>query len=377
MQIDQFSISKDEISYSHRGIAHRNRPSFVLIFADRKKLEKPEWLSLVQTTYPDTDVVSCSSSGLIYQDTLKENAVNGMAIHFEKTSVKIESAQFKDGKNSTAIGEELGRSVSGADLKHVLVFSDGWLVNASALVKGIYAGIPDDVTVSGGFAGDGDNFSNTLVGLNHTIEQGFIVVIGLYGEHLEIGFGKHGGWNETGEPMTVTRSNGRELQELDGKTALDFYKGFLGADANGLPGKALMYPLSVQMPGFPTPYVRTVFNIDEIQGSLSLGEAVPVGSTVQFMRSKYENATKGVEQAALAACRHRSTPPELALVISCIGRKLLFGKEIEEEIAITKKALGKTPVVGGFYSNGEICLDECGLAELHHQYLTVTTYSET
>lgn len=376
MKIDQFTISAGEISYSYQSIEDSSKASFILVFASRVMLESPSWMANIQNTYQGAPVVSCSSSGMIYQSLVKEEDVSGVAIQLEKTKFRIDVKQLSDFSDSKEMGKQLATDLQSNGLKHILLFSDGWLVNGSDLIEGVYSFVSKDVSVGGGFAGDGANFSRTLIGLNQRIERGLVVAIGMYGEDLSVGFGKHGGWNEFGIEMEVTTVNDREIFQLNNQSALDLYKEFLGSDADGLPGKALMYPISVKLPGYPNPLVRTVMNIDEIEGSIITGEPIPKGAKVQFMRAQFNNIIKGVEQAVKMSLKNHDSSPDFALVVSCVGRKLLFGKQIEEEITITKKALGNTPAVSGFYSNGEICMDERGLAELHHQYLTVTTFSE-
>jgi len=376
MNIDQFLITEGEISYSQQRIAHPKHASFVLVFTSRTLLETPQWLSLIYDRYPDIPVVSCSTSGEIYESDLYEESVVALAVQLEKTVAKVNIQKLKETDESFETGKLLGAELVQKDLKHILVFSDGWRINGSDLIRGIYSELPAGVTVSGGLAGDGANFSKTLVGLNDEIEEGIVVGIGLYGDHLAIGFGNHGGWSEKSEPLEVTGVRGRELYKLSNQNALKLYREFMGDDANGLPGKALLYPLAVTLPGTTNAVVRTVFNVDEIEGSISLGEPVPSGSSIQFMRAQFDDLLSGVEKAAKVASANLSLEPQLALVVSCIGRKLLFDKRIEEELTITQKALGDDTVVGGFYSYGEICPIRKDLAELHHQMLTVTLLAE-
>ena len=42
--------------------------------------------------------------------------------------------------------------------------------------------------------------------------------------------------------------------------------------------------------------------------------------------------------------------PELALLISCVGRKLVLKQRIEEEVEGVQEALGQRTVLAGFYS---------------------------
>ena len=69
--------------------------------------------------------------------------------------------------------------------------------------------------------------------------------------------------------------------------------------------------------------------------------------------------------------------PSLALLVSCVGRKLVMGARVEEEVEAVADVLGHASVVTGFYSNGEISpqLPSAG-CRLHNQTMTITTLRE-
>ena len=68
---------------------------------------------------------------------------------------------------------------------------------------------------------------------------------------------------------------------------------------------------------------------------------------------------------------------ELALLVSCVGRKMVLKQRIEEEVEAVQSVLGPAPVITGFYSYGEICpSDPDSTLQLHNQTMTITTLSE-
>jgi hypothetical protein len=72
-----------------------------------------------------------------------------------------------------------------------------------------------------------------------------------------------------------------------------------------------------------------------------------------------------------------SSPPDLAVLISCVGRKLVLKQRIEEEVEGVREILGSRTVLAGFYSYGEISPFTPGAkCELHNQTMTITTFSE-
>ena len=376
MQVDQFIVAANQISYSQKNIKSPEQVSFILIFTSRNNMESAEWLKVVQKQYPEADVISCSTSGEVYFSELTHEAITGMAVSLEKTHFAIHSARLAEQEGSFELGKSLANQFSTKDLKHVLLFGDGWLVNGSDLVQGMYASLGKEVSISGGLAGDGANFSKTLVGLNADIDQRMAVAIGFYGDALRVGFGGHGGWSELGEAYEVTVSEGREILKLGNEHSLPLYKHFLDDDADGLPGSALLYPVAVWLPGAEDYVVRTVFNTDEFNQSITLGEPTPEGARLQFMRARFDDLLNGVKGAAEEALTHLGEQPEMALMVSCIGRKLLFNQQIDLEIQETHQILGPKTPIGGFYSYGEICPVQKDLAALHHQMLTLTVFAE-
>jgi hypothetical protein len=69
---------------------------------------------------------------------------------------------------------------------------------------------------------------------------------------------------------------------------------------------------------------------------------------------------------------------QLAVLISCVGRKLVLKERIEEETEAIREVFGPSTALAGFYSYGEISpmtptRNQC---ELHNQTMTITTFSE-
>src|SRR6185436_19463373 len=205
---------------------------------------------------------------------------------------------------------------------HVLVLSDGLKVNGSELVRGLTKSLPTDITVTGGLAGDGARFGETLVFLDGAPETGTIAALGLYGDRLKIGFGSLGGWDSFGPERLITRSIGNVLYELDGQSALGLYKKYLGEHAHDLPAAGLLFPLSLRSKAGETPVVRAILSIDEIEQSVTFAGDVPEGAYARLMKANFDRLIDGATGAAQTRYQAiGSTSPELALLISCVGRK--------------------------------------------------------
>ena len=104
---------------------------------------------------------------------------------------------------------------------------------------------------------------------------------------------------------------------------------------------------------------------------------MPEGAMCQLMRANYENLVDGAYGAAdLALTKFDKMSPDLAILISCVGRRLVLNQRTEEELEVVSEVLGHCPMVG-FYSYGEISpLVKLGRCGLHNQTMTITLLSE-
>jgi hypothetical protein len=96
------------------------------------------------------------------------------------------------------------------------------------------------------------------------------------------------------------------------------------------------------------------------------------------MKANFDRLIDGASGAALATRPPRGTAPaELAILISCVGRKLVLQQRVEEEVESVRDVLGPGAALTGFYSYGEISPSvAAGKCELHNQTMTITTFAE-
>ncbi|MDB5283385.1 MAG: hypothetical protein JWO06_2460, partial [Bacteroidota bacterium] len=316
--------------------------------------------------------------GEILNNEVSDDTLAITAIQFEKTEIKTTLVNIRDFANSYEAGKHLPDALNGNDLKHILVLADGQLVNGSELVRGINTNLPSNITVSGGLAGDGPRFQKTLVGLNNNITEGNILAIGLYGKNLVVGHGSNGGWDSFGPYRKITKSVSNVLYELEGKSALDLYKQYLGDLASGLPGTALLFPLSIITDEDSEPVVRTILSVNEDEHSMTFAGDMPEGAQARLMKANFDRLIDAASGAAASSFAPFGThKPQLALLISCVGRKLVLDQRVDEEVESVRSILGPDTYMTGFYSYGEISpLKNSGSCQLHNQTMTITTFSE-
>ncbi|MBX9851595.1 MAG: FIST C-terminal domain-containing protein, partial [Cytophagaceae bacterium] len=297
----------------------------------------------------------------------------------ESTKIKLIEINISDVPNSHEAGKNLANKLLAEDLAHILVISEGISVNGNKLVEGFNAVIPKHIAVTGGLAGDGADFKKTVVGLNKTPKEGNLVAVGFYGKKIKVGFSSMGGWDPFGPTRIITKSKDNVLYEIDNKSALDLYKTYLGdTHSKGLPGTGLLFPLSIQEKDDIPPIVRTLLGVNESEHSMTFAGDMPEGSMVRLMKANYDRLIEGACEAAENSRQLMdNVPPQLAILVSCVGRKLILNKRIEEEVEGVQDVIGSDTTITGFYSYGEIApLSRKHNCQLHNQTMTITLLSE-
>src|SRR5262249_39704642 len=104
------------------------------------------------------------------------------------------------------------------------------------------------------------------------------------------------------------------LYMLDDRPALALYKEYLGERATGLPGSALLFPLSLRAtPDDPKSVARTVLGIDEASQSMIFAGDVPTGAHAKLMRANFDRLILGAQAAGAAASQVGSAALSIAI----------------------------------------------------------------
>lgn len=354
------------------------KSQLVLVFGSPDTIVKPEVYSHLKSLYPAADIVFSSTAGEILGESVYDDSAVVTAIELEKTEVRCVKTNIKHHANSFDTGVFLMNKLSGEKLSNVFVISDGTFINGSELVSGFNHDNKYKIPVTGGLAGDAARFEKTFTGINEVPSQGNVIAIGFYGDDIKIGHGSVGGWDEFGQERTITRSNKNILFEIDNKNALDLYKDYLGDYVAELPGSALLFPLSIRMNGDDKNVVRTILSIDEEQKSMTFAGNLPEGSKVRLMKANFDKIIEASSKAADSAFNDiKNSKPQLAVLVSCVGRKLILQERTDEELEAAREILGDNAAITGFYSYGEISpFNDSVQCELHNQTMTITTFTE-
>ena len=351
----------------------------LLLFGSTAHLKDKTEFSKLRSAYPNAIFFGCSTAGEIAGTSVADDSLVMTAVEFKKTTLVPIDTQVKNMEESLKAGEYLCSQLKKKGLCHVFVLSDGLSINGTDLVKGLTSHLPPGVTVTGGLSGDGARFQETLVlDKEGTPKKNMVAALGFYGGGLKVGYASLGGWDSFGPERTITRSSGNVLYELDGKSALELYKRYLGEHAKGLPATGLLFPLSLRTQDSPNAVVRTILAVNEADKSMTFAGTMPQGAVARFMKANFDRLIDGAAGAAKASHTVLGpSAPDLAILISCVGRKLILKQRIEEEVEGVHNIFGAHTPMTGFYSYGEISPFTPGAkCELHNQTMTITTFLE-
>ena len=376
MKINQFHMSNSGgwITSPASGTPPK-RPLALVFWSDTDEQAVRDAARMLRESCGGPVIVGCSAGGVIQGGQLLENALSATLVAFEHTRFETVAAMAADHPDNRALGRHLGAALNHEDLAHVFVLSDGLSINGCALSAGLAEALPPQVVVTGGLAGDGERFKRTTLLHGCDIFSDGVICIGFYGDRLRVGQGTRGGWVPFGPERLITASHDNVLLEIDGESALDLYERYLGKHAKNLPASGHLFPLNLRESGSSAWVVRTILGLDRERKALFFGGDVPLGSTVRLMRGSIDNLLDGAEEAGKMA--RAGDGASLAILVSCVGRKMLLKQFTEEEIEAVAEALGPEATLTGFYSYGEIARGiEGEPCCLHNQTMMVTVLQE-
>ena len=355
-------------------------PHFLFLFAAPALLNDEAARQLISAKLAGRQYIGCSTAGEISDQGYRANGVSILAMRFQSTEVRTASSVLSGSAKSAHAAVALAESLKGPKLQGVIVFSPGVGVNGDQIIEGIISSLGRQVSLSGGLAADETAFKSTMTICNGDFYSDRLVAVGLYGDSIVLSTGSEGGWRTFGPARRVTKSTDNILYELDNKPALQLYKQYLGDKARQLPASGLSYPFALLRDDRSTSgIIRSSLDIDHESEALIMAGNVPEGAKVCLMHADSLALTQGAAQAAAEAIRTHDGPEEngCALLVSCVGRRIVLGIDVDDEIeAVVDSFLPDTPL-GGYYAYGEICSSGAtGRAELHNQTMTITYITE-
>ena len=378
MKVEQVQLNINDSFTYHGQFKSDEKLLFICFFQKNRDLFQKK-LDQLATTFSNAIFCGASGAGEISGDEITDDQ---MIINIIQFSNPGDFNQFEIDLDrpcdSAKTGQLIAKNLNTFKASGAILFSDGLNVDGALIVDHINKNLQNSVQIIGGLAGDGSDFKETFVLSRQKIQSNKVTVVA-FKDSIKMAAIAHGGWERFGLKYTITKSEANVVYEIDNKPALDFYKEYLGKEAEKLPASGLHFPLMV-FPKSETeePVVRTLLAVDQEKKSLTFAGSILQGSVIDLMKSSSKSLIHSTDlnieylNFALGHGKVFNKPEQVlfSLIVSCVGRRLTLGIKTEEELLGYKEMKSKNIFQSGFYSYGEISSNEKQTCSFHNQTLT-------
>ncbi|MDD5152814.1 MAG: FIST N-terminal domain-containing protein [Candidatus Pacebacteria bacterium] len=386
---DPYLVGVNACHEAISGLGEGKKADLVLVFSSAK-LDQEKMLSGVRSVSDGAMLIGSSTAGEITTaGPARRNSVAVMAI--SSPEIKFSASSHDISADATLAGKKVAeeiKSKAGNDLKVLTMFSDVLSGNGADTVSAIFETLGQNFLIAGGSSGDDFEFKKTYQYLNDKVYSNSVVALGMSG-NFKVGVGVKHGWTSIGLSKKVTKSKGSTVYEIDGKPAIDIYKGYFtdeelsDFDLGSFAKIAITYPIGMKIGEGGEFLIRSPISSNK-DGSITFAASVPEGNDVRLMIGNIDVAIASGKSAAEDAVRELGgSEPKAVIIFNSIARSKLLGERKEEGIKAIQEAVGfDTPLIG-FYTygeqalpNGKVCdSDKCNGA-FHNETVVVFVIGE-
>jgi len=304
---------------------------------DKDKIQN--LLEKITKKFPNSLVIGTTTAGEISHAKMYDETTTISLSLFTNTKLK---ATYTKEINKKA-GKALSEKINSKNTKAAIVLSEGLKGNDyEGFIKGIKESSPE-LIIAGGLAGDNFLLKKTYVFLGDKIFKNGAVAVSFSGKYLYADNRYNLNWTPIGKEFTVTAAEANLLKELDNENAITIFKRYLGErifknSASELSNFQLLFKEGA------TVVARTPMGIDN--ESIIFAGPLKVGQKVQF---GFSNASSVISGSNIISKKIQQNPAEAIFIYSCIARKTLLGKALENEF----KQFESIAPTAGFFTYGE------------------------
>ncbi len=324
----------------------------------------PLILQSIQDKYPGIELIGGTTDGEISSEMgFQQDSLVLMLFCSDTIDIVAGVGHSLSTDTATAIQTAIAQAQAKTTLQPQLCLTifDVLASRSTQTIEQLKQALGRNFPIFGGCAADSWRFQKThQFYQNESLSDGIVVL--LFAGNLQFSHGVASGWKPMGEKGCVTKTQEKQVYEINGKPALEFYDRYLG----GLPPSG-DYPLAVFESNSDQFYLRAPWAHDPDSGSITMVDEIPEQSIVQITlgnRGDILSASKESLEKALAGF---SGIPTAALFFSCAGRRRILGVQVEQEYETAKTSLPATVASCGFYSYAEVAPIENGDAQVHNE----------
>ncbi len=319
-------------------------------------------IGLLCKLLPHAHIIGATTDGEIGQ---KQVSLGETVLSFSVFENVVLRSGYAEGPDSYDNASRLFDKIGSEKTRLLIAFSDGMDSNGDEVLNG-FGAKNENMIVAGGMAGDNAAFKVTYVmHQNRLLDQG-LVGVAFESEALQVNTHYSFDWVPIGNEMLVTRAEGNRVYEVNGISAYEIFKRYLGENAaRELPRVGVEFPFIIQEDGINI--ARAIMRTHD-DGSLSFAGNIPVGSKVRFGVGNPDLILQhGRENSQVV----QEYPVEAVFIYSCMARRRFLQDNINAELELYPD---KIPV-SGFFTYGEF-FSSAKQKRLLNQSMTILMLSE-
>ena len=359
------------------------RPQLIMVFCT-DAYDPQAVVAGVRSVVGNAPLAGCQAPGVLACDEVSHDGVGVLALGGTQLQARthmvgnVAEQPERSGAAAVAGALELDAVDVDAQCRALVVIADAIAGNACAVVRGVSNELGTTVRVVGGGAGDSLKFQSTHLFAGGNASSNAVLGLGLRSA-TPIGIGIEHGCHPWGPPMTITRSEGKELKELEWTPAYEHYVDVVSSlDGRRISAEefiqyALLHPFGIAQAN--DHYVlRSPFQPGP-QGQIYCCSELPRDGVLRIMLGDRASLLEAAYNAAARAARDLGEhEPGVGLVFSCVSRDLVFGAQCgdaTQELATIRRGLGGDVPLFGCLSYGQIGTIGDGLPQFHSKAVQV------
>ncbi|MCF6200545.1 MAG: ATP-binding protein [Hydrogenimonas sp.] len=204
-------------------------PLLVQVNCGKISIESFEYVrDAIKRVLPNAIIAGVSSVMQQYNGEFYNDHIVISVTHFEKSKISLFEYLFSGSDGEYALAAAAISAQVREDTKGILLITNAVKFNIERFIRECNHHIPH-IPIFGGIASDNEPYENFTIFTQNRIfqEEGLAAVI-MHGDSLSIQCNHFFDWVPIGKEFTVTKADGRYLQELDGKPFRDIYSNYFG-----------------------------------------------------------------------------------------------------------------------------------------------------
>ncbi len=313
-----------------------------------------ELVAAAAEALPDAAVVGCSACGVVGNQGASERMRSIAVMAVSGTEFAVASADTIRGSTSFDVAAKVAAELKAQspDIRMVNILASGIDIAGDQALAGIASVFGPDVPVFGGTSADNMRAAATLQFAGGRVFERGIVLVGFSDPTLELCTAVHHGSRPIGRPFEVTKANGNQIQELDGKPAWPVLMDRVGmAIDTDVSATIPVCALGQKVPDAIAPayanshVIHTIFKVADDLQSFYLPASCPTGTQLWQMQRDEMLIFSGTEQMVEGLVQELAGRRPVAVFHTDCGArgKLMFNKILKDEIILKLQF----PLTGG------------------------------